>query len=146
MKRRGFSLIEAVFVMALIGIAFFGFGFLFGNIDQQALKADLTIMATKLAKEEMERVIQVKADSGYAAVQSIASAPVTNGAWTFTRRVDTSWVNPADMANSGAETGYKRVDIVVSWGAQAGESITLTTLVTNMVPSAVVGPSYPTCP
>ena len=35
---RGFTLIEAMLVMIVIGTAFFGFGFLFGNMDQQALK------------------------------------------------------------------------------------------------------------
>jgi len=61
-NRRGFTLIEAMLVMIVIGIAFFGFGFLFGNVTQQALKADLTILATKLAREKIEEVVQTKAD------------------------------------------------------------------------------------
>lgn len=142
----GFSLLEAVLVMLIISIAFFGFGYLYGNIDQEALKADLTVLATKLAKEKMEEVIQTKADSGYASVSSQTALPASSGAWTFQRMVNTSFVNPADFSVSPTDTGYKKVEVVVSWGAGGGESITLTTLVTDMVPSTVVGPNLPQCP
>ena len=143
----GFTLIEAVLIMTIIASSFLGFGYLFGNVDQEALKADLTILATKLAKERMEELIQTKADSGYAAISvGTTSTPVTSGTWNFTRVVTVSYVNPADFSSSASDTGYKKVLITVSWGAGTGASVALTTLMTNMVPSAVVGPGYPACP
>ena len=142
----GFSLIEAVLVMLVIASAFLGFGYLFGNLDQQALKTDLTVLATKLAKEKMEGIIQQKADAGYAAVSSEGAVVVPSGSWNFTRSVAVSYVNAADMSSSIPDTGYKKVEVLVSWGAGGGTSVRLTTLVTNMVPSAVVGPGYPACP
>ncbi len=145
---RGFTLIEAMLVMIVIGTAFFGFGFLFGNMDQQALKADLTVLAAKLAKQKVEEVLQQKADSGYAAVSSQSPQTVASGAWQFTRAVNVSFVNPTTFANSVSDTGYKKVEVVVSWGAGAGESVSLTTLVTNMVPDDVSGGGggFPSCP
>lgn len=144
---KGFTLLEAVFIIAIVGIAFFGFGYLFGNVDQEALKSDLTIVATKLARDRMDEIIQTKADSGYAAIVAESPTPVTSGVWTFTRQVSVGYVNPSDLSSSVSDTGYKKVDILVSWGAGAGSTASLTTLVSNMVPSAVVGPGlYPTCP
>jgi len=145
-SNRGFSLIEAVFVMMVIGIAFFGFGYLFGNVDQEALEADLTVIAGKLAKAKMEQVIQTKADSGYAAVTAESPTTVTSGNWDFTQQVNVDYVNPSDFSNSVSDTGYKKVEVVVSWGAGLGESVTLTSMVTDMVPSAVSGSSLPPCP
>jgi len=144
--KKGFSLIEAVLIMMMVGSAFFGFGYLFGNVDQEALNADLTVLAAKLARERMEEIIQTKADSGYAAVVDEAAASVSSGSWNFTRSVDATYVNPSDFSNSGSDTGYKKVEITVSWGVDSGESITLTTMATNMVPGDVQGIELPPCP
>lgn len=145
-RKSGFTLLEAVLIMVIMAATFLAFGYLYGNIDQTALKADLTIVATKLAKEKLEEVIQTKADSGYAAVVSQAPASATAGSWSFTRAVTVTNVEPVNFNTSIPDTGYKKVDVTVSWGVGAANSIALTTLVTNMVPSSVVGPGYPTCP
>ena len=143
---RGFTMIEAMLVMIVIGIAFFGFGYLFGNIDQHALKADQTILATKLAREKLEEVVQQKADAGYASVVTQAPSSVTSGAWSFTRGVTVNYVNATDFSNAVTDTGYKKVVVTVAWGAGTGQSIALTTLVTDMVPSEVTGTGFAPCP
>jgi type II secretory pathway pseudopilin PulG len=145
-NRKGFSLIEAVLVVMVVAASYIGFGFLYGNITQQALKADLTVLAVKLAREKMDEIIQTKADSGYASVISQAAQNVTSGSWTFSRSVAVSYLNPTDFSASLSDTGYKKILIMVSWGAGAGDSISLTTMVTNMVPSAVAGVGGGTCP
>ena len=146
-RTRGFTLIEAIFVMIVVGIAFFGFGYLFGNLDQEALKADLTVLATNLAKEKIEEIAQEKADSGYAGIVSESATTVNSGSWAFSRSVQVNYVNPSDFSNSISDTGYKKVDVNVDWGGGVGESITLTTMVTNIVPSSVVGGGgFPSCP
>ena len=137
LRNNGFSLIEAVLIMVIVGVAFFGFGFLFGNLNQTALEADLTVLATKLARVKMEEVVQVKADggaAGYSSVSSEGAVSVNSGAWSFSRSVDVSFVNPSDFSSSVLDTGYKKVVVLVSWGPDAGESISLTTLLTNIVP------------
>jgi type II secretory pathway pseudopilin PulG len=136
---KGFTLLEAVLIMFIIGSAFFSFGYLFGNLDQEALDADLTVIATKVARQKLEQLIQTKADSGYAAITNSGPTTVTVGTWNFTLQVTTSSVNPSDMSASVVETGYKKVVISVSWAAGGGNSISLTTLFGNMVPSAVPG-------
>ena len=144
-RQRGFSLVEAVLVIVFLAVSFLGLAYLFGNVTQQALKADLTVLATKLAREKMEEVVQRKADSGYSAVVSQSAASVQSGAWTFTRTVTVQYLDPSTFVTTGADTGYKRVEVSVSWGAGSGQSVTLTTLVTNMVPSSVVGTGYAEC-
>jgi len=144
---KGFTLIEAILVMVVVGIAFFGFGFLFGNLNQEALKADRTILATNLAKAKIEEVMQEKADSGYGSISSESVVTVNSGSWAFTREVTVSYLNPTDLSTSLSDTGYKRINVEVGWGAGAGESIEMTTMVTDMVPSAVVGSGgFPSCP
>lgn len=145
MGRKGFSLIEALLVMIVIAIAFFGFGFLYGNITQQALTVDLTLVATKLAREKLDQTIQLKADSGYSAVTTQASEAVTSGSYSFTRRVEVDYLSPDDFSAAAYDTSYKRVRVVVSWGEAAGESVTLTTMVTNMIPSAVPSLGFTQC-
>ncbi|MFH1830845.1 MAG: type II secretion system protein [Pseudomonadota bacterium] len=144
-NKNGFSLFEAVLVILLIGLSFLGFGYIFGNLDQEALKADLTVLAAKLAREKMEQKLQTKADSGYASVVLEAPKIVSSGRWQFTRQVDVNYVKPSDFSNSVTDTGYKKVEVVVSWGGGVGESVTLTSLLTDMVPSSVTGPGYPSC-
>ncbi len=142
---RGFTLIESVLVIVVIGVTFLGLGYLYGNITQQALKADLTVLATKLAKEKMEELIQQKADNGYGSVVSQGAQPAASGSWNFSRSVDVSYVNPSDLSTSVTDTGYKKVVITVSWIGNGGGSAAITTMVTNMAPSEVVGPGYPQC-
>ncbi|HPW45610.1 MAG TPA: type II secretion system protein [bacterium] len=139
---KGFSLLESVLIMVVVGIAFFGFGYLFGNLTQEALKADLTVVAVKLSREKMEEIVQAKADggsSGYASVVSQGASSVNSGSWQFSRSVNVNYVNPSDMSQSVIDTGYKKVQVTTSWGGSAGEAVTLTTLVTDMVPSEVSG-------
>ncbi len=147
-RRQGFSLIEALLILIVMSIAFLGFGYLYGNVTQEALKADLTVLATKLGREKMEGIIQTKADSGYGAVSSESSTSVSSGTWSFDREVVVTYVNPADFSTAGSDTGYKKVEVTVSWGAGVGDTVTITSLVTDMVPSAVTGGGggFPPCP
>ncbi len=142
----GFSLLEAVLTIVFMGVSFLGLAYLFGNVTQQALKADLSVLATKLAREKLEEIVQLKADSGYAAVGNQGPETVSSGAWSFTRQVAVQYVNPADFSATAVNTGYKQVEVAVSWGSGAGSSVTLTTLVTDMVPSQVTGTGYAPCP
>lgn len=142
----GFSLLEAALVVVFLGVSFVAIAYLYANVTQRALTADLTILATKLAHEKMEEVVQQKADGGYASVVSQAASPVQSGSWNFTRAVNVTYVNPADFSTTASDLGYKRVDVTVAWGSGAIRQVVLTTLLTNMIPSAVVGTGYTPCP
>jgi len=136
-RERGFTLIEAVLIMVVIGATFFAFGYLFGNLSQEALQTDLTIVAAKLSREKMEEWVGLKADGGALGYQSVVTqAPQTIvvGNWSFARAINVSYVNSADLSPSAVNTGYKKVDVTTSWGADLGESVTLTTLITDVVP------------
>lgn len=146
MNKRGFTLIEALLIMTIIGASFFGLGLIFSNIDQQALSSDLTVMATQLARERMEEVIAVKASGGYSSLSSEGPTAVTSGEWDFSRSVVVSYISPSDFSTSFADTGYKRVVIQVDWGSGSGQSISLQTILTDQVPSAIVGGGYAACP
>ena len=133
-NHKGFTLIEAIISILIIGVAFMGFGYVLSNMDQSSLTADLSVVAAELARDKMEELVAQKANSGYAAVTSQASQSITQGTWDFSRDVVVSYVDANTLSASGVDTGYKKVVVNVSWGAGSGSTISLQTLFTNQVP------------
>lgn len=132
--QKGFTLIEAIISILIIGVAFMGFGYVLSNMDQNSLTADLSVVATELARDKMEELVAQKANSGYAAVSSQAAQNITQGTWSFSRDVVVSYVDSNTLSSSGFDTGYKKVVVNVSWGAGTGSTVSLQTLLTNQVP------------
>lgn len=131
---RGFTFVEAIISILIIGASFMGFGYVLSNTTQTSLTADLSVVATGLARDKMEQVIQQKASSGYASINSQGVENLMQGAWDFTREVRVSYVDPATLSVQVADSGYKKVVVDVSWGAGLNSTISLQTLLTNQVP------------
>lgn len=132
MSRRGFTLVETILVLTIIGIGLFGLMYLYGNMTYRMYHADLQVMAADYAQQKVEQVIAKKAFSGYGAIVTEAAETLTTGIYTFTRTMTVDFIDPATMAVSGSNTGYKR--IMVSVASTGGPTITVYTLVTNQVP------------
>lgn len=144
-KNGAFTLIEAMLVMVIVAITFLGFGYLFGNISQSSITEDITIVAIKLARDKMDEVIAHKADGGYDVIASEGQTAITVGSWPFERQTAVTYINPTTFVTSGSDTGYKKVVVGVSWGVLPGQSVALTTLVGDSIPSGVGG-GYAQCP
>ncbi|MBI2345922.1 MAG: prepilin-type N-terminal cleavage/methylation domain-containing protein [Deltaproteobacteria bacterium] len=132
MKARGFTLIETVLTLLVVGIGLFGIMALYQNMSYSLYNADLQVIATDFAQQKVEQLVAKKAFSGYGAVTSEAAEILASGPHNFTRTTTVEYIDPTTMAVSVADTGYKRVMIDVTWGL--GLVVRLVTLVTNQVP------------
>lgn len=128
----GFTLIETILTLLIIGIGLFGIMTLFQNMSFQMYHADLQVIAADFAQQKVEQLVAQKAFNGYNTIVSQPNEAVTSGPHTFTRTTLVEFINPSTMALSVVDTGYKRITIQVSWAGNAG--VTLVTLVTNQVP------------
>lgn len=140
--QKGFTLIEGVLAIAVLGVGLVGVMFSFQGGTQSSLLADQTVIATNIARGTLEKILAKRDADGYAATlvavntsNSYDENPVTN----FSNYVlDTTAleVDPDDddaiddFLDASAGSGYARVTVQVSWGG--GEhSITMETLIAD---------------
>lgn len=130
----GFTLVEVVLTIVVISIGLFGMMFLFDNVTRGAMEGDMNVAATYLARERMENVVFDKVYRGYDWVVNnrypISESVSVNGQ-VYLRELSIGEVNKTDLTTAGAGSGFKRVNITVSWGTGAFQRITETTLITR---------------
>lgn len=142
---KGFTLIEGIISISIIGIGFGGLLMAFPKLIHTSLLLDQTIIATNLAREAMEKVIAKKdcqaSGCGYSNTLSAIDSndfdenPVSG----FSNYVlDTSYIevdsddddNQDDFLDALASSGYARVSVSVSWN-NGDKSIKLDTLIAD---------------
>jgi Tfp pilus assembly protein PilV len=136
MRENGFTLIESVLAIGLIGAGLIGLISLFGNLLSPALSADQSVIASNLAKEKIEQIIADRASKGYpTTLTTNYSDGQLSGAYNeFSRNVTINEVDPDDDNDSddfldpSPNSGYARITVVVAWGKR---SVKLETLITN---------------
>lgn len=124
---RGFTLIETIISIVVIGIAFLGLLAMFTGVLTNAPRDEVMSIATMLARGEMERVIGL----GFSNItDEHRDSPVSFGGnfnnYSWQVRVDTV---PTDIANDPSMNDYKQVEVMVS-NAFIG-SVSLKTIATN---------------
>lgn len=130
----GFTLIETLLTVVIIAVGLFGLMVLYYNATRNVMEGDINLMATFLARERMEQLISDKVNNGYASVtnsQYVTTSSVSVGNHFFTRSFNIYEVDGSDLTTPLDSSGYKRIDMTVSWGASVGQSLTLSTLLTN---------------
>lgn len=133
-KRWGFTLIEVLLTMVIISVGLFGLMVLYHNSARDVMEGDINLMAVYLARERMEKLVDDKVFHGYAYVVNDnydTSADVTVGNHLFTRSFNIYEVTRDDLVTPEAATGYKRIDMTVSWGGGGGQNITISTLLAD---------------
>ena len=127
MCKQGFTLIETIISIVVIGIAFMGLLSLFTAVYTNAVRDEVMTIATMLAKGEIERV---KGLSFANVSNENRDSPVSFGGnfsnYSWQVRVDAV---PVDIASDGGMTNYKQVEMRVS-NNMIGY-ISLKTIVTN---------------
>ncbi|MBI2343771.1 MAG: type II secretion system protein [Deltaproteobacteria bacterium] len=132
-QRRGFTLVDSILMMLVVGIGMAGLMAYFTSVNQQMLDGDMTVKASVLAQEKMDQVIADKMYQGYNTILN-ANYPqeALVGDFTgFTRTTAIQEVDPNDLITPLAGSGLKRINITVGWGNAAAQQITVTTLVTT---------------
>jgi prepilin-type N-terminal cleavage/methylation domain-containing protein len=133
-SRRGFTLVEVIAALLIVGFAIIVFGASFPATSQAISRSRNTDLASDACQQQLEFWRNV----GYSSLPAIPGgqssvtqsftppADLQQGAGTITfTRVD------ANFAVSTANTGRVRVDVTVSWDGRGVDqgSVTLTTLI-----------------
>jgi len=127
MKKKGFTLIESLLVIVILGIALPPFTVLVMNVLQQNIHSQAQATAVDLAESELERASGTRFSLVTNEVSSTAfSAPFS--AYTHQWVVDYVNANALDTPVPGP-TDYKRVKVQVA--SSISGTVTITTLVTN---------------
>lgn len=137
MNKNGFTLIETLMVIVIIGIA--GAGILmFFTAGRSAPDQTLIAQATGLARQRLEGIIADKKANGFSSIAIAATpapdAPLSAPFNRFSRSVEVFCVNEADLnANNGdtandcpaSDITSKRVKVIVSWDNGSVDLVTL---------------------
>ena len=129
-KQKGFTIIELLLAVVVISSGLVGIMSLFDNATRGAMQLDLNVIAANLAHEKLEEVVLDKVTNGYAALSDASYSfenPVTDFN-TYTRNVTIAEVSSLDFATPEGGSGYKKVQVTVSWGAG---SVTVPTVLSD---------------
>ncbi|MBT3182323.1 MAG: type II secretion system protein [Deltaproteobacteria bacterium] len=117
-RQKGFTIIELLLAVVIISTGLVGIMSLFDNATRGAMQLDLNVIAANLAHEKLEEIVLDKVTNGYATLSDASYSfenPVTDFN-AYTRNVTITEVDPQDLSTTQAGSGYKRVDVTVSWG------------------------------
>jgi len=129
--QKGFTLIEVVLAIVIIGIALTGLLTLYQNVVNHGSQSEEYVTAAYLTSSKMEEIIADKDNQGYAFVidsNYSTSENLTAPFLGYTRTLNFVEVDPNDLTTPQADSGYKR--IVVNVTSPGGAVVTYETLLT----------------
>ena len=129
----GFTLIELLLTIVVISVGLLGIMALFENASRGAMLADLNVVGASLAHEKLELIVIDKVRNGYALLGDPAYSDETfsGDLSVYTRRTVITEVSGSDFQTPAAGSGYKKVNVTVSWGAEASQRISVSTVLSN---------------
>lgn len=131
--KSGFTLIELILTIVVISLGLTGLMSLFENVTRGILEADNAVIAGNLAREKLEQIVQYKWNSGYPALTgSLYPSETFTGDYSrFTRSTSILEVAGSDLSTAEVGSGYKRVEVTVTWGARPTQTIALPTVLAS---------------
>ena len=132
-NQKGFTFIEAILTTVLLACGLSGGYAMMHNSINYSLDNDHLVIGSQLANEKLQEVIADKTFTGYDAItQNNYQQESLNGAYSgFTRTTTVTEVDPADLTTLDAGSGYKKVDVTVSWGNENGQTVEVSTMLSD---------------
>ncbi len=128
-KNGGFTLIETVLIIVVLGIASYGVLTVFISGLKSSASPVLGVQGIELAKEKLEIIMADKHDGakgyGYLIPANYPAESPVSGFSDFNRSVTFLEVDGTDLATFSPGSGFMRVSVTVSW---VGDSVTLETV------------------
>ena len=132
----GFTLIEAVLTITILGIGLFGIMTLFQRAVAKQADTEKLFIAENLASAKLEQMIADKTFQGYTFITAANYPSPENlsgiGFPGFTRTTSITEVDAGDLLTVHSNSGYKRLSVTVA--ITGGSSVNLVTLVTQWRP------------
>ena len=129
---RGFTLIETIMVIVVLGIVGIGIMMYFVGIGSSSDPV-LQTQASRLASEKMERIIADSKANGFNSIVAEAATPLAAPYGSFSTTVEVICVDEADLDTSGgtmpqcndSDINTKRVRVIVNWGSKTFDLVSL---------------------
>lgn len=134
MDQRGFTILDVIFAVVILGVGLSGMTTLFSNINKNSGTNQMILSATQLAQEKLEEISAAKKYNGYSYVNA-TNYPVTAEDLTssnyagWTRSTTITEVQESDLSTTQVGSGYKKVTVTVTW--TGGSSKALSALFTS---------------
>ncbi len=122
----GFTLIEVIIFIVLIGIIMAGIISPFLNSVVRSEKPEIVASAAFLAQERLEQL----QTATYNSIANEASVALTGNYSAFSRQVTVTLLD-ANLNGSGSDVGYKKVVVTVYHSQLPAAGISVTSLFTN---------------
>jgi len=134
--KNGFSLLGSVLSTTVLAVGLLGTIQLMSMATKTNADTDFRVIATKLANEKIEGII---ADNNLQPQQynyvTSANYPDENLTYGNTNNVFQRIVNITEVADdlvtAQSNSGLKKIDVTVSWGIEAPQQVTISTLLTD---------------
>lgn len=134
MREKGFTLIETLMVIVLMGIMGTGLMLYFAGLGSSSQAQ--VVQASALAQEKIEKIIADKKARGFNSITAEPAAPLTSPYDRFTRSVDVICVNETDLDLSAGtmpncndtDIKAKKVTVTIWW---QGGSADFSTVITD---------------
>jgi type II secretory pathway pseudopilin PulG len=134
LNNKAFTLIETILTTLLLGIGLMGSLSLLQSSTATSFENNARVTGSQLAQEKLEAVIADKTFKGYSAINTAsypAELPLPTPYNKYNRTTTVTEVSGSDLQTAQAGSGFKKVDVAVSWGNQGYETVTVSTLVSN---------------
>ncbi len=132
-NQKGFTFIEAILTSVLLAFGLTGGYAMMQNSINYSMGNDYLVMGSQLANEKLQMVIADKTFESYSdVIQDNYTQESLSGAYQgFTRTTTVTEVDPADLTTPQADSGYKKVEVTVSWGNNSGERVQVSTMLAD---------------
>ena len=132
-RSRGYLSAAAVIVTTIICVALTMAMLRFERAAREAASVDMFVIAANLARERVEDVVAGKLAHGYEWIESARfENDILSGRFALLDRdVIISEVARDDFITLQAGSGYKRVEVSVTWGKGPGERVVFSTVLSD---------------
>lgn len=131
-NNKGFSFIEAILTTVLLSTILMALITMFQNAISHTNDTDARVTATQLANEQIESVMADKTFCGYSCVATGTTTETLDDPYSmYSRQTIIYEVDSSDLTTESSGSGYKRVDVTVTWGAESYQSINVSTVLTD---------------
>jgi type II secretory pathway pseudopilin PulG len=134
-NQKGFSFLEAIMATAILAVGLVGGLTVLQNATLHTMNQDRSTIATELATSKMEEIIADHEFIGAHYILDIDNYDRTEteieGFPGFSNQIIITKVDPSDLETPDETSSLTKIEVIVSWSADEGNSVSASTLLTD---------------